>query len=113
MNFEITISTLEQKKNSQLIDALRILAWNEFKVKYKDAVQNYKSVLDFYKDEFGPRWKASSFVSMDLSETLAYIKSLGYTPEDLMAMRSKNYQDKADSKLRFENKKPQIEHPEF
>jgi hypothetical protein len=112
MNFEITISSLEQKKNSQLIDALRILAWSEFKTKYKDAVENYKSVLDFYKDEFGPRWKASPLVSMNLNETLAYIKSLGYTPEDLMEMRSKHYQDKADAKVRFANK-PQIEDAQF
>jgi hypothetical protein len=112
MNFQITISSLEQKKNSQLIDALRILAWSEFKTKYKDEASNYKTILDFYKDVFGPLWKSSPLVSMGLEETLAYIKSLGYNAEDLMQMRSKHYQDKADAKVRF-SAKPKIEDSEF
>jgi predicted nucleotidyltransferase len=114
MDFQITISTLSQKKTSQLIDALRILAWSEFKTKYKDQASNYKTVLDFYKEVFDPLWKKSALVSMNLDEVTKYIDSLGYTVEDVLSMRSKHYQDKADAKLRFENKnKPQVEATDF
>jgi hypothetical protein len=114
MQFKITISSLSQKKLSQLKDSLRILAWNEFKTNYKEEITKYKSVLEFYQDVFDPLWSKSPISSMNLDEILKYIASLEYTPESLLEMRSKHYQGKADAKVRFENRNnPVIEDSQF
>jgi hypothetical protein len=109
MSFQIKISSLSEKKLTQLKDSLRILAWNEFKQTYKEEISAYPTVLKFYQEVFDPLWQQSEIVKMTMDEVLEYISTLEYTPEDLLKMRKSHYQDKADAKIRFEQKnKPSV-----
>jgi hypothetical protein len=100
----ITFTTQTAKKTSVLIDALRILAWEEYKVTNKEAL---KDVEDGGYEVFSEEWKAEEIHNFSYWELLDFIKALEYTPKDLLNYRSDYYaKEKSSSYSSQGNQKP-------
>lgn len=81
----LNIPTKTDKEKSILIDAIRILAWSQYKI------DNNVSGLQAYS-AFEEEWNKHEIHNYDQKKLNQFIKSLGYTPEDLLSERSKYYQ---------------------
>ncbi|MEG4248730.1 hypothetical protein [Microcoleus sp. Pol10D4] len=82
------------KKRSLLIDALRILAWEEFRAVNKEEYKN----LEFRGYEvFEPEWKAHEIHDMTYLEVVALAKSLEFAENELLNLRSNYYAKKNSS----------------
>ncbi|MBD2499868.1 hypothetical protein [Anabaena azotica] len=84
----IRIVSKSDKKLSQLKDAIRILAWEQYKIDNKKA-----KGLEGY-ELFNEEWKDHEIHNMDQNEFNNFIKDLGYTEADLVAERSRYYQNR-------------------
>jgi hypothetical protein len=85
--FTISIPSKENKQASQLRDALRIIAWTQFKVEYTGDLKGLK----LYQDVFEPEWLKHEVHSKNFQELMELIKSLGYTPSEVLNLRNKYY----------------------
>jgi hypothetical protein len=85
--FSISIPTKENKQASQLRDALRVIAWQQFKVEYSGDLKG----LELYQDVFQPEWNKHEVHSMNFQQLMEYIKSLGYTVSEVLNIRNKYY----------------------
>lgn len=83
----ISIPTKENKQASQLRDALRIIAWQQFKVDYSGKLKG----LELYKDVFEPEWLKHEVQNMNFQQLMEYITSLGYTVSEVLNLRNKYY----------------------
>lgn len=83
----ISIPTKENKQASQLRDALRIIAWTQFKVDNKGDVKGLK----LYQDVFEPEWLKHEVQSMSFQQLMEYVTSLGYTVSEVLNLRNKYY----------------------
>ena len=81
----ITIPSKQQKELSQIRDALRILAWQEYKV------QNNIGGLQAYQT-FADEWTQHEIQNFDMKKLTKLVAELGYTLEELLAIRSEYYQ---------------------
>ena len=102
---KINIPHKTDKEKSLLIDALRLLAWEQFKIDFKSENPDSKlSGLEFYKTEFEPEWLNYKVHSMNLQQVKDEAKSLGYTPAELMTLRSETYANRQIAKTLSETK---------
>lgn len=85
--FTISIPTKENKQASQLRDALRIIAWQQFKVDYLGKLKGLK----LYQDVFEPEWLKHEVQNMNFQQLMEYITSLGYTVSEVLNLRNKYY----------------------
>ncbi|MGB8689585.1 MAG: hypothetical protein WCD53_19910 [Microcoleus sp.] len=87
----INIPSKSEKHASELRDAVRLLAWDAYKLenslKGNDAFNGYAS--------FNDEWKDHEIQTMNLVQIEKFIKNLGYTTDELMKMRQETYERKA------------------
>ncbi|MEG3899026.1 MULTISPECIES: hypothetical protein [unclassified Microcoleus] len=79
------------KKRSLLIDALRILAWEEYKATNKEELKNLE--YGGYAI-FDAEWKVEDIHDKTYEELLAFAKSLEFSEAELLGIRSKYYANK-------------------
>ncbi|MEG5043571.1 hypothetical protein [Microcoleus sp. B4-C1] len=90
------------KKRSLLIDAFRILAWEEFRAVTKD---EYKS-LEFRGYEiFELEWKAHEIHSFTYPEVVELAKSLEFAENEMLNLRSNYYAKKKSSASKAQSAK--------
>ena len=87
----ITILTKSEKEASNLRDAVRIMAWSQFKA---DNDTDLKG-LDLY-EIFKVEWLEYKIHSMKLPEILEFVKQFGYSTEELMQIRTDYYANKKE-----------------
>jgi len=83
----INIPSKSEKRASELRDAVRLLAWASYKTENN---LKGKQAFDGY-EVFNEEWKEHEIQTMNLVELEKFIKSLGYTSEEVMAMREETY----------------------
>ncbi|MEW6499231.1 MAG: hypothetical protein AB1589_43125 [Cyanobacteriota bacterium] len=83
----ISIPSKSNKQLSQLKDAVRILAWQQYKI------DNQVKGLEAY-EEFSEEWNAHEIHDMDMKQFKALIKSLEYTIPELLQIRSEYYKQR-------------------
>ncbi|PSB52159.1 hypothetical protein C7B67_08205 [filamentous cyanobacterium Phorm 6] len=88
----INISSKSQKRASELRDAVRLLAWDSYKIENSLKGQ---AAFDGYSS-FTEEWKEHEIHGMILPAIEKFITDLGYTAEEVMNMRSETYQKKAE-----------------
>jgi len=87
VTLKISIPSKENKQASQLRDALRVIAWQQFKVEYEGELKG----LELYQDVFQPEWDKHEVHSMNHQQLMEFIKSLGYTVSEVLNIRNKYY----------------------
>lgn len=87
----INIPTKSEKHASELRDAVRLLAWDAYKV--ENNLKGQKA-FDGYEG-FNQEWKTHDVQTMNLVQIEKFIKTLGYTTEEVMKLREETYQRKA------------------
>ena len=87
----ITILTKSEKEAANLRDAVRIMAWSQFKA---DNDTDLKG-LDLY-EIFKVEWLEYKIHSMKLPEILEFVKQFGYSTEELMQIRTDYYANKKE-----------------
>ena len=88
----ITIPSKSDKQLSVLVDALRLLAWQQFKLENKEQVNGKDAAFKAYKEQFAPEWEEHELNKMDLAGIQKFISKLGYTEEELLEKRSAHYE---------------------
>lgn len=88
-SFKISIPNKENKQASQLRDALRVLAWQQFKIEYQGETKGLK----LYKEVFQPEWDQHEIHQMNLQQLMEMIKELGYSVSEVLNVRNKYYAD--------------------
>lgn len=87
----INIPTKSEKRASELRDGVRLLAWESYKI--ENSLKGQKA-FDGYEC-FNDEWKEHEIHGFNLVAVEKFIKSLGYTPEEVLALRSEVYERKA------------------
>ncbi|MEY3867541.1 MAG: hypothetical protein RLZZ338_1432 [Cyanobacteriota bacterium] len=87
---------------SQVIDALRILAWNQYS---QENPNQYSTILEWYQ-EFKQIWDVHEFHSMTLTEIMNELP--GYSIETLIKFRIDYYKKKANF-IKFKEQKMNLE----
>ena len=87
----IHILTKAEKEASNLRDAVRIMAWSQFKA---DNDTDLKG-LDLY-EVFKRDWEEYEIHKMDLPAIRVFVSKLGYTAEELMQLRTEYYANKKE-----------------
>ncbi|MEG4424980.1 MULTISPECIES: hypothetical protein [unclassified Microcoleus] len=82
------------KKRSLLLDALRILAWEEYKSTNKESLKDLQ--YGGYA-VFDAEWKDEKLHDMTYEELIAFAKSLEFTEVELLSIRSTYYAKKNNS----------------
>ena len=84
----INFPSKTEKKTSLLIDALRIMAWEEYKATNKDDLKD----LEYGGYQvFAAEWKDEELHNFTYSELVDFCKAIEYTPIELMNYRSEYY----------------------
>ena len=99
-SFKINIPSKENKQASQLRDALRVIAWQQFKIEYEGETKGLK----LYKEVFEPEWIQHEIHTMNFQQLMELIKSLGYSVSEVLNIRNKYY---ADGRNGNRNDRPQ------
>ncbi len=86
----ISIPNRNDKRASQIRDAIRILAWQE----YKNANETELKGLDLY-ELFKEEWLAHEIQKMNINKLQKFITDLGYSETDLSGIRRDYYQNKS------------------
>ena len=99
----INIPTKDAKFRSQLIDGIRILAWQEYKVENKEmkSEQNL-SGLDLYH-LFVDEWNQHEIHKMNLVKVKKFISDLGYSESDLAQLRTEYYRNRNGYQNGYQN----------
>ncbi len=85
----ISIPNRNDKRASQIRDAIRILAWQE----YKNANETELKGLELY-ELFKEEWTKHEIQKMDLNKLQKFIADLGYSQSDLVQIRGDYYRNK-------------------
>lgn len=85
----ISIPNRNDKLANQIRDAIRILAWQEFKT---DNTSELKG-LELY-EVFKEEWESHEIHKMNLNQLQKFIADFGYTQSDLVSIRREYYQNK-------------------
>jgi hypothetical protein len=90
----ITFVSKSAKKRSLLIDAFRILAWEEYKSTNKEALKNlqYGGYAVFDKE-----WQVEEIHNKGYEDLLAFAKTLEFSEAELLSIRSKYYAKKTNA----------------
>ncbi|MEG5175581.1 hypothetical protein [Microcoleus sp. B3-D7] len=92
----INIPSKTGKKRSILLDALRILAWEDYRSVNKEEIKLKKLKFGGY-EMFEEEWKADDIHNMTYPELLDFVKGLEFTEGELINMRANYYAKKAKS----------------
>lgn len=92
----INIPSKTGKKRSLLLDALRILAWEDYRSVNKEEIKLKKLKFGGY-EMFEEEWKADDIHNITYLELLDFIKGLEFTEGELVNMRANYYAKKAKS----------------
>src|SRR6476661_6996077 len=87
----IHILTKAEKEASNLRDAVRIMAWSQFKA---DNDTDLKG-LDLY-EVFKRDWEEYEIHKMELPAIRVFVSKLGYTADELMQIRTEYYANKKE-----------------
>ena len=87
----ISFPSKTEKKTSLLIDALRIMAWEEYKATNKDELKDLK--FGGY-EVFAAEWKDEEIHNFTYPELIDFCKGIDYTPIELLNYRSEYYAKK-------------------
>ena len=87
----ISFPSKTEKKTSLLIDALRIMAWEEYKATNKDELKDLK--FGGY-EVFAAEWKDEEIHKFTYLELVDFCKAIEYTPIELLNYRSEYYAKK-------------------
>lgn len=85
----ITIPTKTEKKKSLLVDAIKILAWQEYKASYIGSLKGLE-LWAIFKEE----WMEEEIHSMSYAQVLLFAKDLEYSENELLHVRSEYYANK-------------------
>ncbi|MEG5043570.1 hypothetical protein [Microcoleus sp. B4-C1] len=89
----ITFVSKTDKKRSLLIDALRILAWEEYRATNKESLKN----LEYGGYEvFEAEWKIHEIHQYTYPELVTFAKSLEFAENELLNLRSIYYEKKGN-----------------
>ncbi len=87
----INFPSKTEKKTSLLVDALRIMAWEEYKATNKDELKD----LEYGGYQvFAEEWKEEELHNFTYPELVDFCKAIEYTPIELMNYRSEYYAKK-------------------
>ncbi len=101
----ITFPSKTVKKTSLLVDALRIIAWEEFRTVNKDDLKDLEyGGYQVFADE----WKNEEVHKYSYAELEDFVKALEYTIPEVLNYRSEYYakkkaNPKSTSTVKFEN----------
>lgn len=95
----ISIPNRNDKVRSRLIDAFRILAWQEYKMENKESALKG---LELYQKEFQPEWDKHEIHKMSLTELNKFCKEYGYSEQDLISVRGEFYRNRNQFKAQNE-----------
>ena len=87
----INIPTKSEKRASELRDAVRLLAWDSYKL--ENSLKGEAAFKGY--EPFNEEWKEHEVQSMDLAAIEKFITSLGYTSAEVMTARNETYLKKA------------------
>lgn len=88
---KITFISKDKKKINMIIDAFRIISWQEFKSEYK--VKGLEGYQEFFE-----AWSVHEIHQMSLDELGELYSDLGYSLSDLVKIRNDYYSAKRDNK---------------
>jgi hypothetical protein len=88
---KITFISKDKKKINMIIDAFRIISWQEFKSEYK--VKGLEGYQEFFE-----AWSVHEIHQMSLDELGELYSDLGYSLSDLVKIRNDYYAAKRDNK---------------
>ena len=88
---KITFVSKSTKLMGTIIDAFRILSWQEFKSQYK--VKGLEGYQEFFE-----AWSVHEIHQMSLNELQELYSDLGYSLSDLVKIRNDYYESRRDSK---------------
>ncbi len=92
----IAIPSKSEKECSLLVDGLRILAWQDYKAKYKPAEgEEPLKGLKLY-EVFSAEWDSYEVHQMDLLKVQKLVKSLGYSEAEIKEIRQDYYSRKSN-----------------
>ena len=87
----INFPSKSEKKTSLLVDALRIMAWEEYKSSNKDDLKD----LEYGGYQvFAAEWENEELHNFTYSELVDFCKAIEYTPIELLNYRSEYYAKK-------------------
>jgi len=90
----ITFRSKSMKVKSILVDALRILAWQEYKATNKDALKD----LEYGGYSlFAEEWEQEEILKFDYRELQEFVTGLEYNVSELLAFRTDYYAKKNQS----------------
>jgi hypothetical protein len=93
---EIRFVSVDEKYLSQLIDAIRLLAWEQFKLDSRnDSQLKDKDALALYAEDFYPLWQNHEIHKMTKKQIVDMISKLGYSEAELFQKRNNYYEKKA------------------
>ncbi len=94
----INFPTKSEKKTSLLIDALRIMAWEEYKATNKDDLKD----LEYGGYQvFAEEWKDEEIHKFTYPELVDFCKAIEYTPIELLNYRSEYYAKKNSNSSKY------------
>ena len=98
----IKFPSKSQKKTSLLVDALRVMAWEDYRVSNKDALKD----LEYGGYQlFAEEWKKEAVHDFSCTELVEFVQGLEYSINELLNYRSEYYAKKASySKSDFSSK---------
>lgn len=94
---QINIPSVTAKKASLIRDAIRIIAWEQFKLDYKQELRDSQLPFGGY-ELFSEAWQQTDFINMNLEELIKFIEGLGYTANSILNYRSQHYANKSNYK---------------
>ena len=92
----LNIPSKSEKRASELRDAVRLLAWDAYKI--ENNLKGQKA-FDGY-ESFNDEWKQHEIHTMNLVQIEKFIKNLGYGADELMNMRKETYERKSSFKAK-------------
>jgi len=87
----IRIVSKSEKKAGQIRDALRIMAWEQFKI---DGQISGDKAFDAY-ESFKQEWNDHDVHNLDYAELIEFCSKLEYSEEELLKYRSAYYERKS------------------
>jgi hypothetical protein len=95
----LLIPTRDDRAASQVRDAIRIIAWQQFKIDNKGKELEEGQTL--YR-LFDVEWQAEKCQKMTYTELVKFAKDLGYTLDQLSKIRSVYYENRDHNKANWE-----------
>jgi hypothetical protein len=94
----IKFPSKSEKKISLLVDALRIMAWEEYKATNKNDLKD----LEYGGYQvFAEEWKAEEIHEFTYLELVDFCKAIEYTPIELLNYRSEYYAKKSANSSKY------------